>query len=424
MGKDKKNSKKSGTPNNDSQKKQQERINKHVEDEISRFKCYSKTSKPQTSENIKHKIVDQVTKNQKNKKQELTNNNRNLFDVSSSSECSYSTKNNDYDDQKMDDFEILEEKVFRYEGSSLNYYKNPFKLKNEIDKYLNMPNAMIKKAFINNKNNQLYLITDDPHTCQYLSGYTWPKKAFINGIQKATNKEKITCIAIRGVDVSIDLEDDQFKNLMEKEYQIYDIKRIIKKSLNNKPLPILRAKVKQDTKAKELIKFGIRIGYSSYRIEEWKHEPKPLQCKKCNRFNHKSQDCEKETICPLCTGNHTLQECPKEKIECSNCGGNHPAFSKKCIMMIEKTKELTESKNVKPQKIFEKAQSSSLNDEQLQNKKDNIKNNRNEKNVNVNSILIMIISNLSTLISSKKLDMSSLVKINQAIENLTNLINE
>ena len=37
---------------------------------------------------------------------------------------------------------------------------------------------------------------------------------------KKQNKEKITCIAIRGVDVSIDVEDDQFKNLMEKEYHI------------------------------------------------------------------------------------------------------------------------------------------------------------------------------------------------------------
>ncbi|CAF1123162.1 unnamed protein product [Brachionus calyciflorus] len=45
----------------------------------------------------------------------------------------------------------------------------------------------------------------------------------------------------KGVDVSIDVEDEQFIQIMEKNYQIYDIKRITKKSLNNKPLPVLRA---------------------------------------------------------------------------------------------------------------------------------------------------------------------------------------
>ncbi|CAF0760881.1 unnamed protein product, partial [Brachionus calyciflorus] len=325
---EKKKDKKHGNSNHSSQKNLQDKIDNHVEDEFSRFMNYSKpNNSKQINQNIKQKVVEQVTKNQKNKKQELTNSNRNLFDTSHSSASSYSMKDNESDDDLADDFEILEEKVFRYEGTSLNAFKNPFKLKQEIDKHLNK--AIIKKAFVNNKNNQLYLITDDKNTIKYLNGFTWPKKAFLTGISKATPKEKTNFIAIRGVDVSINVEDDQFKKHMEKSYQIYDIKRITKKSLNNKPLPVLRAKVKDEETVRSLISSGIRIGYSSFRIEEWKHEPKPMQCKKCNGFNHKNTDCEKDTTCPLCAGNHSLKDCQKEKIECSNCGGNHPAFSKK-----------------------------------------------------------------------------------------------
>ncbi|CAF1111422.1 unnamed protein product, partial [Brachionus calyciflorus] len=251
--------KKSGSSN----QSQQQRINEHIEEEYSRFKNYSKPNNKPTKENIKQRVVDQVTMYQKNKKQELTNNNRNLLDSSLSSTSSCSSKVSESDVTPINDFEIQEEKVFRYEGTSLNAFKNPFKLQQEIDKHLGK--AVINKAFVNNKNNQLYLITDDKNT-------------------------------IKGVDISIDVEDEQFIQIMEKNYQIYDIKRITKKSLNNKPLPVLRAKVKNDEILKSLIKSGIRIGYSSFRIEEWKYEPKPLQCKKCNGFNHKSAECKKETI--------------------------------------------------------------------------------------------------------------------------------
>ncbi|RMZ95484.1 hypothetical protein BpHYR1_002797 [Brachionus plicatilis] len=56
-------------------------------------------------------------------------------------------------------------------------------------------------------NNQLYLITDDVQTIKFLNGFTWPKKASLTGITKATPKEKVTFIAIRGVDISINVED-------------------------------------------------------------------------------------------------------------------------------------------------------------------------------------------------------------------------
>ena len=46
------------------------------------------------------------------------------------------------------------------------------------------------------------------------------------------------------------------------------------------------------------------------------------RCFKCNKYNHRAQDCKSEQqTCPLCTENHTLRECtaPREDYKCINC---------------------------------------------------------------------------------------------------------
>jgi len=92
-----------------------------------------------------------------------------------------------------------------------------------------------------------------------------------------------------------------------KKYEINDVKRISKKSENSKPLPLLKAKITNEQILKTILRDGIKIGYTNHRIEMWKFEPKPLQCKRCNKYGHAS--CESELIGPLCSEEHTLQDC-------------------------------------------------------------------------------------------------------------------
>jgi len=68
------------------------------------------------------------------------------------------------------------------------------------------------------------------------------------------------------------------------------------------------------------------------------------RCNKCNRFNHRHQECKGEETCPLCAGRHSLKDCktPANQHKCINCmncnrqskkgkvSENHSSLSKDC----------------------------------------------------------------------------------------------
>ena len=103
----------------------------------------------------------------------------------------------------------------------------------------------------------------------------------------------------------------------------------------------------------------VLVHYTSYRLR--KFEERPTRCNKCQRFGHVHTKCRSNNIvCGKCGGDHNTKDCnikfkniydlngkvideeEKQKLKCSNCGENHPAFSKKC----EKFKEAKKVKAV------------------------------------------------------------------------------
>lgn len=403
----------------------------------------AKPSSKSTTEQIKQKVAHEVSNVQKNKKHQITNEIRKLNNSLNAIDAPMDLSEIDGEnDTSTSSITIDEEKVFRFVGNNLNAFRNPIELANEINKNINFPKAIINKAFINNKNKNLYIITSDRNTIKHLQQHNWPKKSFISGISKALPGEKITYLAIRGVDTSIDIDEEQFKETMLNKYKLFDLKRLTKKSCNNKPLPILRAKCKETNYISVALSKGIQIGYTSFRVSLWKSDPKPLQCKNCNAYEHHENECFSSLKCPLCNDSHTLKECPNKEdqnlLKCSNCDGNHPAFSKKCPVMIEQTKKIAckqetfQKKNV--QQFSNSNQNTKKNPQsysqitQNPNNSTTIKKNNptSHKNLttDIKSILTTIITNLSKLISSTQLDMSSLVAINNVIANLIERINE
>jgi hypothetical protein len=76
----------------------------------------------------------------------------------------------------------------------------------------------------------------------------------------------------------------------------------------------------------------IQIGLYSFKVEPY--IPKPIRCGNCQRYGHKSRDCNKSThTCPRCAGNHQVTACNSgtHATKCVNCGGNHSAAYKGCI---------------------------------------------------------------------------------------------
>ncbi|RNA20724.1 hypothetical protein BpHYR1_002072, partial [Brachionus plicatilis] len=118
-----------------------------------------------------------------------------------------------------EDFEFRGETVFRFEGKNLLNYTNPIKLQEEIDKYINHFDPKIDRAFINSKNNQLYIVTSDLQTILHLEKHTWDNEAFGTGINTVKPKDKVFFIAVRGVPTSVDIKDEKTIQKIKNKYE-------------------------------------------------------------------------------------------------------------------------------------------------------------------------------------------------------------
>ncbi|RNA22983.1 reverse transcriptase [Brachionus plicatilis] len=236
-----------------------------------------------------------------------------------------------------------EEDMDQEQGTNLLQYSDPIKLKQEIDKYLK--DVTIEKAFINRYTGQLCIITSDEASITKITSFTWPKKAFGAQITPTTNKKKIYYMAIHGIHASTDVDSLKIENCI--------LKRIFKKS-TKQPTNTIQITTDDESTYSRLLKEGkYKFGYSSVRISPWTFDPKPVQCHNCSKIGHTQMTCcDTKPTCPICTGEHTLQNCQykddKSKHKCINCKENHPAFSKSCLFMQVPNKQ---QQHHKPQHI-------------------------------------------------------------------------
>ena len=82
---------------------------------------------------------------------------------------------------------------------------------------------------------------------------------------------------------------------------------------------------------------AIKLGYEYCRVSPY--IPNPLRCFVCQNFGHHGKACTKKSpVCAKCASkDHTSSfENPcKNPAKCSNCSGNHPAYSRSCPVWIQ-----------------------------------------------------------------------------------------
>ena len=89
------------------------------------------------------------------------------------------------------------------------------------------------------------------------------------------------------------------------------------------------------------------LGYRRLTVKEF--IPHPIRCFKCQKFGHISKNCRGKQKCPLCSEDHTFEECQnRENKKCSNCGGSHSAGFKGCIVFVkaQEIKQLSHQKKI------------------------------------------------------------------------------
>lgn len=60
----------------------------------------------------------------------------------------------------------------------------------------------------------------------------------------------------------------------------------------------------------------ICVDYERYRVVEF---VSITRCFKCQKYGHMANNCDGETQCVKCAGNHLLRDCKSETIRCANC---------------------------------------------------------------------------------------------------------
>ena len=73
---------------------------------------------------------------------------------------------------------------------------------------------------------------------------------------------------------------------------------------------------------------SIKIATMNIRVEPF--IPNPLRCFNCQQFGHHKSNCKRNSICPKCGDKDHPEDNCSSPVKCSNCQGDHPAFSRKC----------------------------------------------------------------------------------------------
>jgi PAX-interacting protein 1 len=126
------------------------------------------------------------------------------------------------------------------------------------------------------------------------------------------------------------------QELRRKGYQILDQVNILKWK-TKEPLPVFMLTFDRTENTQKIYEItdirGMRVEPTPYR--NTKLLP---QCKNCQSWGHTKSYCHKEIRCVKCAGKHTTINCAKPKEtppKCYNCGENHPANYRGCVVANE-----------------------------------------------------------------------------------------
>ena len=79
----------------------------------------------------------------------------------------------------------------------------------------------------------------------------------------------------------------------------------------------------------------VLLGWDRVRVKPLK--PRPVRCYHCQAYGHIAADCNRPSVCGVCSGDHEpVQDCQRTP-KCPSCSGPHTVFDNKCPVWIEET---------------------------------------------------------------------------------------
>ncbi len=324
-----------------------------------------------------------------------------------------------------------DEIIIRFYGNKLNQFSCSFRTKKELDKHLNSEILQtITKAFVNSRNNQLYIITKDKNAADTIKFTDW-EHAFIDGIKVVSPNEgnKVYFIAIKNISKHTDIEElkDNIPNCTH-------IRRIFRDKI---PTTTVQAKITDLNTYQDLLTNGYRAGYQIHPTTEWnfQNSNKPTQCLNCYDFGHTGSKCTKSNLklCSICSSiDHRHDSCPNKiksnsEFKCSNCEGPHSSLSKDCPAYKSALSDLkarnTYARVTKPIIYPAKSNIASRTTSTPASPNPASLTNPNQQTSELQQLLTKTITNLVDILDFVS-DPSVLEKINKALEKITSKLRQ
>ena len=223
--------------------------------------------------------------------------------------------------------ERLSANRLKIKSASAAQFNHPLSLQKEILRCKpSLDPSQIKLAKL--MFNTIIIATDDQETHQLLNEI-WPDDAFLLGVIKQPPRDMTEIsLIIKGIDESVILDKEVMSQLANQGLQ--NAQRIVSK-ISKKPTPLVKVTTTQQS-ANFVMKNGVFIGFSRYKVEKCK---KALQCYRCQKIGHSAPFCKEKQTCVRCGGEHTHVMCNSSALKCANCGGPHAACSRQCPFIAQ-----------------------------------------------------------------------------------------
>lgn len=140
------------------------------------------------------------------------------------------------------------------------------------------------------------------------------------------------------------------------KYQCESVRKILRKpkTANPEDLPVQTRTLIATFKLPQIPQ-KVRLGFLSLEVRPY--IPNPLRCFGCQRYGHSSRICRNPPVCGFCSlDEHAPEKC-QQQIQCLNCKGSHPSWSRECKRFkeeqeIQKIKTLEKVSHFEARKMF------------------------------------------------------------------------
>lgn len=145
--------------------------------------------------------------------------------------------------------------------------------------------------------------------------------------------EKTFRFVLKGLHHGTDIEVMKI-NLAEQGHDVVNIHNI-KHRTTKKPLPMFYIDITPKENNKQVYSLD-KLGNCIIKCEPPHTKRIVPQCTRCQAYGHTKTYCRKTFSCVKCAGQHETKDCTRktrdDKVKCVNCGGDHPANYRGCLV--------------------------------------------------------------------------------------------